>query len=163
MNATTTFQLRYVTIKRDKHLKHTLTTQTARESNTVTNNKILIVDDEEVIRELLTAFLEMEGYETCTASNGKEGLQQFHETQPNLIVSDVMMPVMDGYEFCRRMREISDVPIIMITGMGRPPGDVSSLNLADVFMDKPIEMDNFLSQVDTLLNRNRDIGLAKAI
>lgn len=126
-------------------------------------SKVLIVDDEEVIQELLTTFLEMEGYETCTASNGEEGLRQFHETQPNLIVSDVMMPVMDGYEFCRNIREISDVPIIMITGMGRPTGDVSSLNLADVIMDKPIEMDNFLSQVETLLARNRDIGLAKAI
>lgn len=126
-------------------------------------SKILIIDDEEVIRELLVAFLEMEDYETCTASNGKEGLQQFHETRPDLIVSDVMMPVMDGYEFCRRMREISDVPIIMITGMGGHPENVSPLNLADVIMDKPIEMGDFLSQVETLLNRSRDIGLAKAV
>ena len=162
MSATTIFQPRYVTIKRDKHLMHTLTTPTARESNIMTS-KVLIVDDEKVIQELLIALLETEGYEICTASNGEEGLRQFQEAQPDLIVSDVMMPVMDGYEFCRRVREISDVPIIMITGMGGHSENVLKLNLVDVFMDKPIEMDDFLSQVDTLLNRNRDIGLAKAV
>ena len=141
---------------------HTLTTPTARESNIMTS-KVLIVDDEKVIQELLIALLETEGYEICTASNGEEGLRQFQEAQPDLIVSDVMMPVMDGYEFCRRVREISDVPIIMITGMGGHSENVLKLNLVDVFMDKPIEMDDFLSQVDTLLNRNRDIGLAKAV
>jgi len=126
-------------------------------------SKVLIVDDEEVIRELLVAFLEMEGYEIFTASNGEEGLRRFHEEKPDLIVSDVMMPVMDGYEFCRRVREISDTPIIVITGMGRHPEHVSSLNLADAFMDKPIEMADFLSQVETLLKGNRDTGLITTI
>ena len=125
--------------------------------------KVLIVDDEKVIQELLVAFLEMEGYETCVASNGEEGLRQFHESHPDLIVSDVMMPLMDGYEFCGRVRKMSDVPIIVITGMGGHAEDVLALNLADAFMDKPIEMGAFVSQVDALLGGGEDPNEAETV
>ena len=74
----------------------------------------LIVDDEEIIRDLLEAFLETEGYETYTASSGTEGLRQVYDRRPDVVISDVVMPEMDGYEFCFLARETFDTPLLMV-------------------------------------------------
>ena len=111
--------------------------------------KILVVDDEAMIREILAEWLEMSGYECCTASDGHEGLVQVREQRPDLVITDIRMPRMDGYEFSRRVRQISDVPIIVITG--QPLKDVPGENLMDGFIEKPVQMADFLAKVGLVL------------
>ncbi len=127
--------------------------------------KILIVDDEPSIRELLTAFLEMEGeYEAHTASNGEEGLRQLYQHHPDLVVTDIMMPGMDGYEFAHHVRQACDVPIMIITGVTSAGEDGNVRKIApeiDDYMTKPIGMDDFLSRVAALLRnsaRSREVS-----
>ena len=86
-----------------------------------TNHKILVVDDEPHIVQILKFTLDRAGYQVFTASNGEEGLQQVKELQPDLVILDVMMPIMDGYEVCRRMRDdfkMNQIPIIMLSAKG---------------------------------------------
>jgi DNA-binding response OmpR family regulator len=77
--------------------------------------KILVVDDDQVLRMMLQAMLERKDYRVVLASNGREGLQKACQTRPDLVLLDIMMPEMDGWEVCRRLRELSSVPIIMLT------------------------------------------------
>lgn len=117
-------------------------------------NKVLVVDDEEGIRDLVSAFLEAGGYEARAASNGYDGLLQLHEWQPDLVVSDLIMPKMDGYTFCHMVRQSSDVPIIVITGMGGESENIRKLNpTIDDCMTKPFSMDQFLNRVAAVLLR----------
>ena len=80
--------------------------------------KILIVEDEANIRELLRLYLEREGYTVLEAENGVEGIKKWKSDKPDMLLLDVMMPVMDGWEDCREIRAESDVPIIMLTSKG---------------------------------------------
>ena len=80
--------------------------------------KILIVEDEANIRELLRLYLEREGYTVLEAENGVEGIKKWKSDKPDMLLLDVMMPVMDGWEVCREIRAESDVPIIMLTAKG---------------------------------------------
>ncbi|MCH7786516.1 MAG: response regulator [Chloroflexi bacterium] len=115
----------------------------------------LIVDDEEIIRDLLEAFLETEGYETYTASSGTEGLRQVYDRRPDVVISDVVMPEMDGYEFCCLAREMCDVPIMMVTGV-RAESNVLRLSTdIDDYMTKPLDMDDFLKRIAGLISRSR--------
>src|SRR5574341_101277 len=79
---------------------------------------ILVIDDDVTLIGLIEEYLNKAGYHTLTAPSGVAGLQAFHEHRPDLVVLDVMMPKMDGWKVCERMREISDVPIIMLTAKG---------------------------------------------
>ena len=120
---------------------------------------VLIVDDEEIIRALLSDWLELAGYETHAASDGFEGLRLLGEYRPNLVISDIMMPEMDGYEFCRLVRKSTNVPIMMITGcyMTKPfAGDDKEevrreLGIND-YMTKPFDMEEVLDRVDTMIS-----------
>ena len=118
----------------------------------------LIVDDEKTIRDLLEAFLETEGYETYTASSGIEGLRQVYEKRPDIVISDVVMSGMDGYEFSRLVRDACDAPIIMLTGLAEVAPDAPSLNIIDAFIAKPIKIHDLLAQVAALLSDKRPIG-----
>ena len=80
--------------------------------------KILIVEDEANIRELLRLYLEREGYTVLEAENGVEGIKKWKSDKPDMLLLDVMMPVMDGWEVCKEIRAESDVPIIMLTAKG---------------------------------------------
>ena len=80
--------------------------------------KILIVEDEANIRELLRLYLEREGYTVLEAENGVEGIKKWKSDKPDMLLLDVMMPVMDGWAVCREIRAESDVPIIMLTAKG---------------------------------------------
>ena len=84
------------------------------------SKKVLIVDDERQIVEVIAEYLEFEGYDSCTALNGEEGLRQMEEQHPDLVITDMRMPGMDGYEFSRRIRQAYDIPIIMLTGTIHP-------------------------------------------
>ena len=89
--------------------------------------KILIVEDEANIRELLRLYLEREGYTVLEAENGVEGIKKWKSDKPDMLLLDVMMPVMDGWEVCREIRAESDVPIIMLTAKGETADRVSGL------------------------------------
>ena len=118
---------------------------------------VLIVDDEVSIRDMLERMLEFAEYKTCTASSGYEGLQQLQDRKPDLIISDVLMPGMDGHEFCQRVREVSDVPIMMLSGQVNLEDEqervhAQSLGINAV-MSKPLRMAEFLDTVESLINR----------
>lgn len=119
------------------------------------SSMILVVDDQESVRELIADALELGGYESRAASNGEEGLRQLYEQQPDLVITDMRMPGMDGFEFCRLVRQACDVPIIMLTGLGPGPQDVSSLNLVDAFIAKPFQISELLAQVAALLSEGQ--------
>ncbi|WP_046215501.1 response regulator transcription factor [Paenibacillus wulumuqiensis] len=119
---------------------------------------ILIIDDDEKIISMLRRGLAFEGYEVLTASNGAEGLNQMLENDPALMVLDVMMPQVDGFEVCRRVREAgSSVPILMLTAKDEVENRVKGLDAgADDYLVKPFALEELLARVRALLRRKPD-------
>ena len=116
--------------------------------------KILIVEDEANIRELLRLYLEREGYTVLEAENGVEGIKKWKSDKPDMLLLDVMMPVMDGWEVCREIRAESDVPIIMLTAKGETTDRVSGLEMgADDYIVKPLEMPEVIARVRAVFRR----------
>ena len=114
---------------------------------------ILVVDDEPHIAQILKFTLEKAGYHVRTAENGQEALEKIQELEPNLVILDVMMPVMDGYEVCRKMREdfkMSQIPVIMLSAKGELPERVKGLEGgANDYLIKPYSNDELLLRVKT--------------
>ncbi|AVP53596.1 transcriptional regulatory protein [Clostridium tetani] len=123
----------------------------------MSQDKILIVDDEEHIRELLRYNLEKEGYKIFCAENGKEALEIAKEKKPTLILLDVMLPQMDGYDVCKEIRKdnsISTTPIIMITAKGEELDKVLGLELgADDYITKPFSIRELIARIKAVLRR----------
>jgi len=118
--------------------------------------KILLIDDDSTLLWLVGLRLEREGYEVSTARDGREGLRQAYRCQPDLIVLDVMMPEMDGWEVCRRLREVWDGPILMLTARGELKHRLKGLTLgADDYVAKPFDIEELLLRVKALLRRAR--------
>lgn len=116
--------------------------------------KILIVEDEANIRELLRLYLEREGYTVLEAENGVEGVKKWKSDKPDMLLLDVMMPVMDGWAVCREIRAESDVPIIMLTAKGETADRVSGLEMgADDYIVKPLEMPEVIARVRAVFRR----------
>ena len=116
--------------------------------------KILIVEDEANIRELLRLYLEREGYTVLGAENGVEGIKKWKSDKPDMLLLDVMMPVMDGWAVCREIRAESDVPIIMLTAKGETADRVSGLEMgADDYIVKPLEMPEVIARVRAVFRR----------
>ena len=116
--------------------------------------KILIVEDEANIRELLRPYLEREGYSVLEAENGVEGIKKWKSDKPDMLLLDVMMPVMDGGAVCREIRAESDVPIIMLTAKGETADRVSGLEMgADDYIVKPLEMPEVIARVRAVFRR----------
>lgn len=116
--------------------------------------KILIVEDEANIRELLRLYLEREGYTVLEAENGVEGIKKWKSDKPDMLLLDVMMPVMDGWAVCREIRAESDVPIIMLTAKGETADRVSGLEMgADDYIVKPLEMPEVIARVRVVFRR----------
>ena len=90
--------------------------------------KILVVDDEAKITELLKIYLEMQGMEVRVAQNGKEALEEFSAHPVDMVLTDIMMPVMDGYEFVEKLRRKSNVPVMFLTAKGDVPDRIRGLN-----------------------------------
>lgn len=119
-------------------------------------DKVLVVEDEDSVRELLVTWLEEAGYSVIQASNGLEGVRRLYDQQPDLVVLDIMMPVMDGLEFCRRVREVSNAPLMILSALDREKEKVRGLELgADEYVVKPVGMDEFLARVTAMLRRSR--------
>jgi DNA-binding response OmpR family regulator len=115
-------------------------------------SKLLIVDDEVAILEALTDILSVEGYEVATAANGAEGLKRAGEERPDLILLDLMMPVMDGQEMLRRLKESAELRTIPVVVMSA--GRVTKAELqGSRFLAKPFELDDLLDTVSAELNR----------
>ena len=115
---------------------------------------ILIVEDERNIAELLQLYLEKEGYAVTVANDGGQGLQKFRSIQPDLVLLDVMMPVMDGWAVCRTNRAESQTPIIMLTAKGETDDKVAGLKSgADDYVTKPFEMKELLARIEAVLRR----------
>jgi two-component system response regulator MprA len=116
---------------------------------------ILVIDDDDKITSMLRRSLAFEGYSVVTANNGAEGLKQMLALEPNLLILDVMMPHMDGWEVCRRVREGgSQVPILMLTAKDEIADRVKGLDLgADDYLVKPFALEELLARVRSLLRR----------
>ena len=116
--------------------------------------KVLIVEDDKHIGDLLRLYLEKEGMECQLVGDGLLGLEKFHQFQPDLILLDIMLPGMDGWSVCRKVRETSKVPIIMLTAKGELEDKVSGLEMgADDYITKPFEMKEVLARVHAVLRR----------
>lgn len=116
--------------------------------------KILIVDDEERMRRVLVDYLRIKGYHTVEAANGADALRLFDTERPDMVLLDVMMPVMDGWETCRRLREQSAVPIIMLTARGQEEDELTGFSLgADEYIAKPFSLKILLARVEALFRR----------
>lgn len=116
--------------------------------------KVLIVEDDKNIGDLLRLYLEKEGMECQLAGDGLEGLDKFNQFQPDIILLDIMLPGMDGWSVCKKVRESSKVPIIMLTAKGELEDKVSGLEMgADDYITKPFEMKEVLARVHAVLRR----------
>lgn len=119
------------------------------------NNKVLIVDDDENIVELIRLYIEKEGFTAATASNGVQAIEKFKSEAPSIVILDVMMPEMDGWQVCREIRRVSNIPIIMLTAKGETFDKVLGLELgADDYMVKPFETKELVARVKAVLRRS---------
>lgn len=119
-----------------------------------TKQKILIVDDDTNIAELISLYLTKECFETRMVEDGEEAIKAFEEFQPNLILLDLMLPGIDGYEVCRTIRKTSSVPIIMLSAKGEIFDKVLGLELgADDYMIKPFDSKELVARVKAVLRR----------
>lgn len=118
--------------------------------------KLLLIDDDTNLVEAIEMYLTKAGYNIVTAADGVQGMQQMYSQQPDMIILDVMMPRMDGWETCRRIREMSDVPIIMLTARGQESDKVMGLKLgADDYVAKPFSLKELEARVEAVLRRTR--------
>lgn len=116
--------------------------------------KILIVDDDNNIAELISLYLTKECYETVIVNDGEEALHVFSDFKPNLVLLDLMLPGMDGYQVCREMRTQSQIPIIMLSAKGEVFDKVLGLELgADDYMIKPFDSKELVARVKAVLRR----------
>ena len=123
---------------------------------------VLVVEDDPNIRELLQLYLEKEGYTVALAADGGQGLDKFRSIRPNLVLLDVMMPVMDGWAVCKAIREENDTPIIMLTAKGETDDKIMGLKAgADDYVTKPFEMKELLARIEAVLRRS-DVRMEKA-
>lgn len=117
-------------------------------------NKILVCDDDKNICELLRLYLEKDGYTVIIANDGEQALDKFRIEQPELILLDIMMPKLDGWQVCREIRKKSDCPIIMITAKGETFDKVLGLELgADDYVTKPFDPKEIIARIKAVLRR----------
>ncbi len=117
--------------------------------------KILVVDDDNNICELLRLYLEKEGYDVVIANNGSDAVKIFQEQTPSLMLLDIMLPVLDGWQVCREVRKFSDKPIIMLTAKGETFDKVLGFELgADDYVVKPFDAKEVIARVKAVLRRS---------
>src|SRR3989440_7588293 len=115
---------------------------------------ILTADDDPQLLRLISRNLELEDYEVVTASNGQQALEMIETQTPDLALLDVMMPRMDGFTVCQRVREFSAIPIIIVTARGQDQDKIQGLDLgADDYLTKPFSVDELLARVRAVLRR----------
>ena len=118
------------------------------------DKKVLVVDDDLTLLRLVEYTFAEEAQQVLTASNGADGLRQFYANQPDLVILDVAMPEMDGYETCRRIRQLADVPIIMLTARGQNEDIIRGLEAgADDYVTKPFSPEVLVARAKAVLRR----------
>ena len=123
---------------------------------------VLVVEDDRNIAELLQMYLEKEGYAVTVAADGGQGLSAFRSSKPDLVLLDVMMPVMDGWAVCRAIRAESTTPVIMLTAKGETDDKVAGLKQgADDYITKPFEMKEVLARIEAVLRRTSGVSAEK--
>jgi two-component system OmpR family response regulator len=129
------------------------------------NPRVLVVDDEPNIRDLVEVALRFHGFAVVTATNGAEALRRARDDQPQLIVLDVMLPDLDGFEVCRRLRGDGDeTPVIFLTARDTPSDTVTGLTLGgDDYVTKPFAVDALVARVRAVLRRARPSGSADEV
>src|SRR4051812_35358833 len=119
-------------------------------------DRILVVDDDSSNRELMREVLRAQGYEVATASDGEAGLIEFGRIQPDLVLTDVRMPSMNGVDFCRALKSDPDTrltPVVIMTGLGQSEDRVRGIQAgADEFVTKPLVLVELLARVKSLIN-----------
>jgi DNA-binding response OmpR family regulator len=120
------------------------------------SGRILVVDDDETVRDVVRRYLELAGFTVDLAGDGAEGLRVFAERPPDLVVLDVMMPGINGLEVCKRLRQVSQVPIVMLTALGEEENRIAGLQLgADDYVTKPFSPKELALRVTSVLRRSR--------
>lgn len=123
----------------------------------INTKKILVVDDDKNICELLNIYLKNEGYNVVFAYDGSEAVNKAKEEKPDLIILDVMMPIINGWEACKLIRQFTDVPIIMLTALDTLENKVQGLNIgADDYIVKPFEPVEVLARINAHLRREEN-------
>lgn len=118
------------------------------------SERILIIDDEPTTVKLIEILLQRRGFEVISAYSAEDGLKKAYRSQPDLVLLDIMMPDMDGWEVCRRLRDMSDVPIIFLTARGELRDMVYGLEIgADDYISKPFENDELVARIRAHLRR----------
>lgn len=121
-------------------------------------DKVLVIDDDEAIVDMVAGALESDGYQVRTAGNGIDGLHCLAAWQPDLVILDLMMPGLSGWDTCRQIREISDVPVIMLTGVRGPSNEMRGLcEGADLYITKPFDIPLLVARAQALLRRSRTV------
>ena len=116
--------------------------------------KLLLVDDDTALLKTLQTYFLRSGYEVSSASSGTEGLRELYKFHPDLVILDIMMPQMDGWETCRRIREMSNVPIIILTARSQETDRIIGLRLgADDYVGKPFSVKELEARVEAVLRR----------
>lgn len=119
--------------------------------------KILIVDDDENICELLRLYLEKDGFETVVANDGEQAVKYAQQYNPDLILLDIMLPLLDGWQVCREIRKTSETPIIMLTAKGETFDKILGLELgADDYVCKPFDTKEVIARIKAVLRRSND-------
>ena len=128
------------------------------------SSRVLVVDDEPQITRVLRTVLVSQGYEVRTAAEGESAFSEFRDWAPELVITDLVMPHMDGIQLCRRIREVSNVPIIVLSVKGEERSKVDALDSgADDYVTKPFGMDELLARLRAALRRAAPIQEAPVI
>jgi DNA-binding response OmpR family regulator len=125
--------------------------------------KVLIVDDDADLQRLVEVALSRRGYHMLSAADGLQGLRLLYEQRPDLVVLDVMMANMDGWQALQRIREVSNVPVIMLTALGETADLVRGLKQgADDYLVKPFQMEELAARIEALLRRSQEVADAES-
>ena len=125
------------------------------------SKKALVVEDDGNIAELLRLYLERDGFEVQCAADGGEGVELFRAFHPDIVLLDIMLPVMDGWGVLREIRKSSKTPVIMLTAKSETPDKISGLEMgADDYVTKPFEVKELLARIHAVLRRTDDGGEA---
>jgi len=116
--------------------------------------RVLIIEDDETLAEVVATYLEREGFDVDVATDGGSGLARALSTEPDLVVLDLMLPVLDGFEVCRRLRQVVPIPVIMLTARGEEDDRIAGLELgADDYLTKPFSPRELTARVKAVLRR----------
>jgi DNA-binding response OmpR family regulator len=120
---------------------------------------ILLVDDDESLRQVISQYLAQEGYRVIAAGSGAEALRLFYSERPDAVLLDLMMPGMDGWEVCARLRELSDAPILLVTARTSQEDKLRGFRLGiDDYLSKPFSLAELAARLQAVLSRSRKAG-----